>query len=648
MRRSIAVTVSAALASALAGVVLFAVAAARHPGLTIEMDRELPRLASGFHPAERAGDLTFAWTTPRAVVNLPSADRAAEWQCTVRLRGAHPPGVAQPTVTLDIDGQATVSRTLTNDFEELSAKAPRRPGTLGLRLAIVSDGLFVPGGGDPRSLGAQVDTLTCRPLTSGLTWPSRASLLPAAGGPAAFAIALGLAGASAAVVFAAPLVIAAAQALPLSTGYAPFTAGYGERMLWLALVSALGLVAVSTLIGWRQRTPLSGAGLFAVAFSAAVIYLKLLALLHPSKPIIDAVFHAHRLEWVLAGRYYFTQPLQSGVQFPYAIGLYVFAAPWTIVTRDFVSLLRVITVVAETVAGGLLYLMVVRHLGDRVIGAIAVVLFALAPASYGVLGNANLTNAFGQSTSIWAVAAATIWPLQPRHAGQWLGLSVLIALALLSHVSTLSLLMVTLAALVLLYRFAGGPSLRGPAVSIVLATTVAMSLSVGLYYAHFGDSYRTLRNAQVPAESVPARTGTPVTIPTAPGDSVPLATRASHALAMTVAALGWPLLILGAVGAGRLAREWRNRTTLAIVAWGAAFLLFLVVTILTPVNARYARYADEFVARAVHATYPGLVVLAAAGWTTAWQRTGLLRLASAAVLTWAGVDAARTWMAWLR
>ena len=133
--------------------------------------------------------------------------------------------------------------------------------------------------------------------------------------------------------------------------------------------------------GWRRR-PLDPAARSVVMFSGAVLFLKLLALLHPSKLLIDALFHAHRLEWVMAGRYYFTQPMPSGVQFPYAIALYVFAAPWAAFTRDHVALLRIVVAVCQAVAGATLYPMVARNWHDRRAAVIAVMLFHTVPLPY--------------------------------------------------------------------------------------------------------------------------------------------------------------------------------------------------------------------------------------------------------------------------
>jgi hypothetical protein len=85
--------------------------------------------------------------------------------------------------------------------------------------------------------------------------------------------------------------------------------------LWIAFAMVLAV----RIIEWLSRQRLRQTARFVIAFSAAVLFLRLLGILHPSKALVDAVFQAHRFESVLAGRYYFTQPMPGGVQFPYAI-----------------------------------------------------------------------------------------------------------------------------------------------------------------------------------------------------------------------------------------------------------------------------------------------------------------------------------------
>ena len=96
-------------------------------------------------------------------------------------------------------------------------------------------------------------------------------------------------------------------------------------------------------------------------------------------PIGDALFHAHRFRTVVEGNFYFTSIAPGNYQFPYAPGLYVAAMPFAAMvaraTGD-MTLLRLFIVVADAVAGGLLYVLVVRAWGDRLAAAIA--LFAIS------------------------------------------------------------------------------------------------------------------------------------------------------------------------------------------------------------------------------------------------------------------------------
>ena len=144
-----------------------------------------------------------------------------------------------------------------------------------------------------------------------------------------------------------------------------------------------------------MRRPVSSATRVALAYSAAALYLLLLALLHPSKTVVDAVFHAHRLEAVRAGHYFFTQPMPDGVAFPYAIALYVVSLPWMAVMRDHVALLRIVVCTAHVLTGLLLYAAVVGRWQDRLTGVLAVVLWSLVPQWFVVVGNANLTRRSG-------------------------------------------------------------------------------------------------------------------------------------------------------------------------------------------------------------------------------------------------------------
>lgn len=637
---------------AVAGVACVITAYTTWPALVLEMDQSQPRaVVSGFYPPERADELTFAWTGRRADVTLSGLDRRVSWSCVLRFRGGGPDLPARPTVHVAVDGITVVTQIVPIDFQELQIAAPRQPSRPGLSLTIMSSATFVPGPSDRRELGIQVDRLACQPDAAGLVLPPRRAIRDAGLAGAAFGAAFGLAGVTAGIAGGGLLLLAAGQAVLLSTGVAPY-AGFPRTVVsfavWIAglTVSLLKLREAWAGPGFR------GAMRFVLFFSAGALYLKVLGLLHPSKPLVDALFHAHRLEWVLAGRYYFTQPLPSGVSFPYAIGLYVFAAPWSFLTSDYVTLLRVIVIASDVVAGLLLWVMVVRTWRDGLPAAVAVVVFHVVPLPYGILGNANLTNLFGQSIALMTMAAATIWPLRARQAAQLIGLFLLASLAFLSHVSTFSLLFAALIAVAFFYRSLGGPDVRVTAYSILAVTTLAALFSVVAYYGHFREVYEAAVRARVsavsPGSGAQSDGQRPGVTESARVAATPLPVRIRSIANDTMAAMGWAVLILAGAGIWRLwADGGRDRLVLALLAWGVMYFSFFALGLLAPVDPKLERYANEFVGRINLATYPAVAVLAARGAVWGWRAGALPAFASAGLLAVAVSEGFRHWLRWI-
>ena len=641
--------VTTALVGAATGALCLVVTFTLRPEFVLEMDGILPRqVASGFYPAERSGDTTFAWTSRRADVKLAGLSRRTPWTCAATIRGGRSDPATQPTVTFAADGMSGISVAATNDFREVRITAPPRPSRDGLILSLTSSLTIVPGPSDKRELGVQVDSVTCRADGRGLILPPRPATQDAALAAAIFGAAFALAGfIPAAAAFGAALV-AAAQTYPLATGLAAY-GGLSSTMGWVAFwVGGIAVTLGRGLERWR-REPLHPAAWFVLLFSAAALYLKLFVLLHPAKPLVDAVFHAHRFEWVLSGRYFFTQGMPGGVSFPYAIGLYVFSAPWSMLTQDYVTLLRVVVCAAEVAAGALLYPLVAGSWGDRIAAATAVVLFNVVPLPYGVVGNANLTNAFGQSVALMALVAASMLLPGRQSVARAGAVFLLCATAFLSHVSTFALLGVTLTALAALHFWKGGAARRATAWSITAVTVAAALVAVVLYYGHFGEVYRTaLRVRATTAAAQPAaETGAH---PSATGSrlTLPLYRRVANALTFTLSAIGWPILILAAAGACRLRIESADdRAAFLVAAWAIACLAFLAVAVMR-VDAPFQRYAAEFFGRVIFATYPAAVLLAARAAGSGWRAGLLPRTASVCLVLWAVGEGAEHWAGWIR
>ena len=631
-----------ALIGAFLGAAAVATAYAWRPGLVLQMDRSLPRrFASGLYDSERAGRATFAWTAQRADLKLAEINRRIPWTCSVSVRGGRSDPATQPSVTLAADGVVATTVKATNEFQDATIVLPPRRLS-GAVVTLTSSTTIIPGGSDPRQLGVQINRIACAP-SGGVAWPPSATIRDAALVAAMFGVAFVLSGLTFRAALALTAIVAALQALPLSAGPAPYLP-FSQTMIWFAIGVCLALSALVAILDRLRSARLEQAARVALAVSAVIFYLKLLGLLHPSKLVIDAVFHAHRLEWVLAGRYYFTQPMPSGVTFPYAIGLYVFAAPWTTFTHDYVTLLRVVVCAVQAVAGALLYPLIVKAWGDRVAAVTGVVLINLVPLQYGLLGNANLTNTFGEAVALAAVLSAS---LLPSAAG--LPLIVfffLAALAFLSHVSTFALLSVTLLALAVLYRVLGEPSLRRTAWAIAGVTIIAAILATVLYWGHFGDVYRDALRVRGNAATSQAQVQAPAATNSPAAQDVGLVTRITNALAFALGMIGWPILLCTLAGVWRGAVDGaRDRASLAVLAWMVACLLFLGVAVMR-VDAPFQRYAAEFFGRVLLATFPAAVALAARGVGWAWHQGTIGQIASAWLVGWAAVLGAQNWAVW--
>jgi hypothetical protein len=649
MSRFVPRVVSGFVLGGLAAAAAFAAMFAFDPALTIDMYRDLPRgVVSGFYPVERVGDQAYAWTRRSAAVRFAGMRRSGAWECTMRFRGGRADVETLPEVEVAVDGLTVARRVATNEYEDLVVRAEPGARAEGLTLTVTSSNVFTPGPDDRRELGIQVNHIACRPADAGLALPPATAWRHAAVAGAVLGVAVAWGALPAVWSLLLGLALVVGQAVLLSTGLGPY-GPYSAQMPWYATVVSVVAIGLLTGVGWGvfarggPGAVLSAPARLVILLSGVVFYLKVLGLLHPGKMIIDAVFHAHRLQWVLDGRFYFTQPMPSGVSFPYAVGLYVFAAPWSLVTTDYVTLLRVVVCAAEVTAGALLYFLVVRMWGDRLVGVLAVVLFHTVPLPYGILGNANLTNVFGQAVAlVTLVVAAMIVPGRARLAG----FLAICSLAYLSHIGTFAVLSVTLTALAGWFWLLGGSELRRVALSILAMSVVAATISVAAYYGHFGEVYATaLRSRTHAAASVDA--GATVEGGAARAAS-PVGARLARSARLTTIELGWPLLVLAAAGLVHLIRYGaRDRLGMLLAAYGVAYVVFFGVGVTARVDPALERYATEFVGRVNLATYPAFAILAARGGAWGWRSGPAGQFAVAALVGIAMRLGVEQWRGWI-
>lgn len=652
MRRTFLRAAAAAALGALAGAGLLALAHQRSPRVDIRFTGPSPGILRGFYGAERSGDRSFAWTSAEASIALQGLDRRVPWRCAARLRGARGAGVQQPTIAIAADGTRVVTATGVNDIATLEFTVAPAPES-GLVLAITADPTFVPGPGDNRALGVQAYGVSCEPEETAL--PSRQALLGSAATTAIFGAAFTLLGASLVSAVAGATAVAVAQAVALTTGLALFT-GYAGRLPGLAGAAAAAAVAIAAATAAARKRPADAAIRAALAIAAAGFFVILLALVHPSKAVVDAQFHAHRLAWVQAGRYYFTQPMPDGVSFPYAIALYVVSMPWMSLTRDHIALLRVVVTATFVISGVLVAVAARRRWQDGPAGVIAMLLLLLVPHWYVVVGNANLTSAFGQGAATIALMLAAM--ASPRNVWQWAGVGLAISVAFLSHVSTFPTLALTLVILAAFSWVVGPADDRAAARWIAGVTIAAALLSVVVYYGQFGEVYRSLDRVLGRAPSAVSAAATadaaPAVAPMAGrfprgGPTPSTLQRAGTAADVGLEAVGWPIAVLAMAGAVHLARSRaRDRLSLAVAAALASGIAVVAFGVLTPVEDRFYRYNVEFIGRVHFATWPAVVALAGLGAARTCAAGVAGRTAAGLLIAWAFWVGASSWWSWIR
>jgi len=622
-RAAVRAAITAILGALLAAAWL-AVWYATHATIAIELDTDPPRLVSGLYPVEHddQAQLSFAWTRQDVTIRVPGIDRRVEWTFSLRIRGARPIASDNPQLEVFADGVPVGSRQLASGFEEIAitipANAERRRGVV---LTLHTSKTFVPGPADPRPLGAMLDRLTLAP--AGPVLAPRRAIAGAAVSAGAMGAAIALLGVTTGSAVIGAVLLSAADAAVIARGFGPFT-DFPSVAMRLGVWIALALVVIALLVERVHGQPLRNTARFAAAFSACAMFLKLLVLLHPDMPIRDTLFQAHRFEWVLAGRLYFTSVAPGGYAFPYAPGLYVFAAPFAEFVRRGASdmtLLRIVVCSGDAIAAVLLYRVVVSAWGDRLTAAISVALYQLLPIGFGVISTGNLTNAFAQSVAVLALVVMSAAALRLERPGPLAALTLLLSGAYLSHTSTLAILFVATLAIALCFIARGGPALRSPAAAIAVATVTASIVAIAVYYAHFMDTYRSElgrlshETASAAADAGGRSIGDRVRI-------VPYYLRSYF---------GIPFLVLTAIGAWEM-RRLRDRLALALCGWALACAIFMIIGIVTPMDMRY--YLGSV---------PAVSIAAAYGASRAWHRGGAWRGAALVLLAGATATGIRFW-----
>lgn len=622
-----------AILGALLAAACLVVAYALAPDLVISMDVDPPPVVTGLYPIERGPDgLTFAWSRDTMRLSLPGLDRQHPWQFGLRVSTPRPNPAAQPEINIDVDGVTLKTVRGSQAFQDVAVSLPTNTGEKrGVAITIRVSDTFVPGPGDPRALGMTIDELRLARPPSGVPLVPRQAIAGAAVGGAIFGALFGLIGLTAGIATLGVAALGCGQAVVLATGAAPYYR-YIRDIPEIAGYIAIGTIALVWIAERAQRQRLRNTARFVAAFSSAALFLELLVLSHPDMPVGDALFHAHRFEWVRDGRWFFTSIAPGGYEFPYAVGLYATAlafSDWVRGTWGYVWLLRVIVALASAGAGALLYPMVVKPTGNRLAGAIAVGLYFLMPLQFQVQTVANLTNAFAQSLFLITMALVVLMPRDGlwRYVA-WVALFGAATLAMLAHTSTFAIAVPVLILAALTFRLFGSPDVSWRGWAVLAIALVAAAFAVTVYYIHFGETYSAMFTR------ITGELGKPAAASDPGGRSV-----AQRALAVPYYLnqyYGWPVLVLAGVGSGALSGR-RDALTLTLWAWLGGTFAFLLLGVFTPVDFRHYL-----------AAFPAVAILAGYGAASWWTKGPFLQAAAVVLMGSSVLIGVRHWIAPLR
>jgi hypothetical protein len=428
--------------------------------------------------------------------------------------------------------------------------------------------------GDGRRLGTLLDRVTLRVAAARAPAPL---LLLVFAAPAALLALCGTAsGLGAPAALAAAAAASCAQALllwPCGLVRSPYSATLG-------LLFAGAGIAAAGFARWRGRRT-AGAARFAFVALLLALLVQGIAASSPLMVVSDVVFHANKLGAVAGGNLFPVSETQHRppFRFPYGFSFYALLAPAYRLGVDGVLLVRLGAAASGVVGSAGLFLLL--EAVSLPLAALSVVLMQLLPGTFDIHSYGNLSNVFGQATTLLFLA----WWLRPVGGG--LVGALLLAITGLSHLS--SFIVGGTLGVCLAWLWRGKPLGRARRVALLLAGLVAVA-----YYAQF----LPLALQQLPRLREGGGSG---------GAGIGLVgvlrLQAENALGQW----GLPALLLALAGLPRPSRGDAERLLAALWLSGA---LLLAVALVSPLEVRYVYALTAAVACAAAS---GCLRLGAAG-----------------------------------
>ena len=567
---------------------------------------------SGFHGHERMGGRGFRWSTADSFVHLENLPPQQRLRIEVRLKALRPNGVALPRVRFTANG-ATVFETVSDPGLVTYRFGMTLPGeslTLGIHPEI-----FVPTDydrEDARVLGVQIFSVRVEPQGGAPRWRAPAVRMALA---AAILLAAGLlAGLPLSVSSLAASVFIGGFAYLLGQDTVLFSS-YPQRVMTLA-GTALGASAVLRVVLRRAQWLGSMERSILIGVVAGTLLLKLAGQFYPLFFSSDAQFQANRLEEVVGGNLFTTSVTQHDppFQIPYPVSLYVLAVPLTSLGVDPVTVLKLLTTLADLSVGLVLAFLGARFLRDVRAGILAAAVYQLVPLNFLAFSSGNYTNLFGAALTVIFLAFLLL-ATRSQHSLPLLGAFAASLIAMTAHFgSFLYGILLWLAWLVAVCWIAPGELESQQRKRIVAVVTTSLALAC-IYYLGYAELFLD-------------QWGRAFSSDYATGDQVtegPLAKLAFN-WAFFREQVGIVFALLALAGAIPIVAKWQQSPFhAAATAWLGVTAVFFFLDLTTALEVRYvlqvlpllALFAGSFISGAFQRRWSGrLAGVVALGYLT--------------------------------
>ncbi len=363
----------------------------------------------------------------------------------------------------------------------------------------------IPGNPDPRVLGVQISSIRLLPLQNdngewravdGLVWspfrlPPLDLTLYFIG--SSLLVYLGLVifkiPRRAALLFTALLALGAAAAL---VWVRPYLTLFADTFFLCLLASlAAGLLAralVPRFFAWGglHATDLH-INLLALLFALAFL-LKLCMLLYPQTISFDLLYHIHRVQFVLNGKFFWS--IESGKNefggqlVPYSPSFYIFLMPFANLT-PLSLLVQLSGVLLDSVTIFFVYFLLAKYFDDARAGLFAAWIYILVPLAFIALSWGIYANIYGQFLTLLLVVALLEGLDRLNLPRIFIPIALLFALTLLSHLSVFASIVPLFAVWIGLLFVLGRMWRARPFWALMGSIAVASVIAFTVYYSEF-------------------------------------------------------------------------------------------------------------------------------------------------------------------